>query len=422
MSIHRSRRHIAPVDATCSAPEARERRGFAIPMVILIIVFLTVTIAAAYTATSSELTTNLAQRGESKSYMVAQAGLENFLARRNENGFCTTCGIPPLVTYESTRVAMPGGYADVVAQRVRVATDKRPAIYLLRSRGYDTVSKSISGAALRSSIAAFGGDSTRASRTVAQLVYWNVNQVNVLSGWTSTSGLDKNGSSGTISGVDSCHKKPTVAGIAVPDGDYGTNPNFQPGGQPPVQYLGSQAQANASVKIDWEGIVTGNRIQADYVFATAAAATSGWPTSAMNGGAYPVIRVNDNFTRPSSGGQGTLIVMGNLTMSGNNLWHGILLVGGKMDSNGNGTVQGATMSGLNTLLKTPTSTPVPGTSLAQAQAIFAGGASLTNNPGNATANGTKTFQYDSCEVAKAAGGLASYSVYPNAWMDNFVTY
>jgi len=25
-------------------------------------------------------------------------------------------------------------------------------------------------------------------------------------------------------------------------------------------------------------------------------------------------------------------------------------------------------------------------------------------------------------VAKAASGLASYSVYPNAWMDNFVTY
>jgi hypothetical protein len=421
MSIHESLRPTAPVVATPPAPDARDRRGFAIPMVILIIAFLTVTIAAAYTATSSELTTNLAQRGESKSYMVAQAGLENFLARRNENGFCASCGIPPLVTYESTRVAMPGGYADVVAQRIRIATDKRPAIYLLRSHGIDTASKSIAGAALRSSMVAFGADSTRASRTVAQLVYWNVNQVNVLSGWTSTSGLNKNGSSGTISGVDNCGKKPTVAGIAVPDGDYGSNPNFTPAGNPPVQYLGTQAAANAAVKVDWEGIVTGNRIQADYVFATASAATSGWPTSAMQGSNYPVIRVNDDFTLPSAGGQGTLIVMGNLTMSGNNLWHGILLVGGMMTSNGNGTVSGATMSGLNTLLKTSTTTP-PGNSLALAQAIFAGGTNLTNNPANATANGTKTFQYDSCEVSKAAGGLATFSVYPNAWMDNFVTY
>ena len=65
-----------------------------------------------------------------------------------------------------------------------------------------------------------------------------------------------------------------------------------------------------------------------------------------------------------------------------------------MTSNGNGTVAGATMSGLNTLFNA--------TQLAAAQAKSA--ATLTNNPANATANGTKTFQYNSCEVAKAAGG------------------
>ena len=68
----------APVNAMHVARTTRERRGFALPMAILVIAFLTVSIAAAYTATSSELTTNMAQRGESKAYMVAQAGLENF--------------------------------------------------------------------------------------------------------------------------------------------------------------------------------------------------------------------------------------------------------------------------------------------------------------------------------------------------------
>jgi hypothetical protein len=418
MKTHAFWRSTAPVDATVPAPTRRERRGFAIPMVILIIAFLTVTIAASYTATSSELTTTVAQRGESKAYMVAQAGLENFIARRNENGFCALCGTPPATAYESTTVTLPGGYAVVVAQEIRTGTDKRPGIYLLRSKGIDTSGTVITGAAMQSSFSRFGNaDSTRASRTVAQLVYWNVNQVNVLSGWTSTSGLDKNGSSGTISGVDACGKKPAVAGIAVPDGDYGSNGNFTPAGNPPVQYLGSQAAANAAVKIDWDGVVNGNRIQADYTFATAGAATAGW--NSIDWGSapnlkYPVIRVNDNFTLPDAGGQGTLIVMGNLTMSGNNLWHGILLVGGMMTSNGNGTVTGATMSGLNTVL-----TPAQ---LAAAQTKAAGGTTLSNNPPNATANGTKTFQYDSCEVAKSAGGLASYSVYPNAWMDNFVTW
>jgi choice-of-anchor A domain-containing protein len=127
-----------------------------------------------------------------------------------------------------------------------------------------------------------------------------------------------------------------------------------------------------------------------------------------------VIRVNGDFTLPSSGGQGTLIVMGNLTISGNNMWHGILLVGGQLTSNGNGTMMGATMSGLNTIF-----TPAQRDS---AQALAAAGTTISTNPANATANGTKTYQYDSCEVSKAAGGLASYSVFPNAWMDNFVTY
>jgi hypothetical protein len=413
-------RTTAPALTTDPRP-ARERRGFALPLAILIIAFLTVTISAAYTATSSELTTSTAQRGESKAYMVAQAGLENFMARRNENGFCPMCTavnglVPPATTYESTTVGLPGGLAYVVAQRIRQGTDKRPAIYLLRSRGVDTSSRAITGSTIKN-----GVNMAKAERTVAQLVYWNINQVNVLSGWTSTSGLDKQGSSGTISGVDACGKKAAVAGIAVPDGDYGVNGNFTPAGNPPVQYLGTQQQANDAVKIDWNGIVNGNRIQADYTYTTAGAATSAWASIDWGtSGAlkYPVIRVNDNFTLPSQGGQGTLIVMGNLTMSGNNLWKGILLVGGQMTSNGNGTVTGATMSGMNTLLKT---TPVGSSELDKAKALNPA-AGFTSTPANATANGTKTFQYDSCEVAKAAGGLASYSVYPNAWMDNFVTY
>jgi hypothetical protein len=403
---------------TAPALERRARKGFALPMAILALAFLTVTIAAAYAATSAERTTNDSQRTESKAYMIAQAGLENFMARRNEtrpNGtkWCALCGAPPVTAYESTTVALSTGYAVVVAQRIRTGDNNRPAIYLLRSRGVDTSSFSI-----------LGGLKTRTSqqseRTVAQIVYWNVNQVNVLSGWTATNGLDKMGSSGTISGFDnnlgtdpSCPPKHAdVAGIAVPDGDYSATGNWRADGNPPVQTLGNQAQTNAAVKIDWSGIINGNRIQPDYVFANGAAATSGWPVAKFSSGAYPVVRVNGDFTLPSSGGQGTLIVMGNLSISGNNMWRGIILVGGQMTSNGNGTMLGATMSGLNT-----TFSPAQRDS-----AQLLSSSPIVTNPPNATANGTKTYQYDSCQVSKAAGGLASYSVYPNAWMDNFVTY
>lgn len=395
------------------AGEPRARNGFALPMAILVIAFLTVTIAVAYAATSAERLTNDSQRTESKAYMIAQAGLESFMARRNEPGFCKVCGLPPAVTFESTYVPLKTGIAYVVARQLRPGDLTKPAIYLLRSRGVDTSSNSIRGG-LKSA--------QQAERTVAQLVYWNVNQVNVLSGWTSTSGLNKMGSSGTISGVDNNAGTATgcpahhadVAGIAIPSGDYSVNGNFTPQGNPPVQYLGTQQQTNDAVKIDWSGIINGNRIQPDYTFASASAATAGWPNAAMTGTNYPVIRVNGDFTMPSSGGQGTLIVMGNLTISGNNMWHGILLVGGQLTSNGNGTMLGATMSGLNTIFTSAQRD--------SAQAIAGANATITTTPANALANGTKTYQYDSCEVSKAAGGLASYSVYPNAWMDNFVTY
>jgi len=404
-------RHSATTAGSAEARPARD--GFALPLAILVMAFLTITIAAAYAATSSEVVTNSAQRGESRASMLAQAGLENFMARRNEVGFCTTCGFPPTVVYESTKVALPGGHAWVVAQRVRTATDTRPAIYFLRAHGIDTVN-----VVSASTLTAGNINNSKAERVVGQLVYWNVNQVNVLSGWTALNGLSKEGSAGTISGVDACSaadggNKPTVAGIAVPNDDY-TTKKFDPIGEPPIKYLGTQEQANAAAKLDWNGIVNGNRIQPDYTFQTAAAATAGWPVTsfAANLNWYPVIRVNDNFTLPSTGGRGTLIVMGNLIMDGNNLWNGILLVGGQMISNGNGTVQGATMSGLNEMLTT--------TQLAEAQLKTS--AVLSSDPPAAQANGTKTFQYNSCDVAKAAGGLASYSVYPNAWMDNVVTY
>lgn len=406
MRIHRSERHDTSTPAGLAPRERKARHGFALPMAILVIAFLTVTLAAAYAATTAEQMTNNSQRGESRAYMIAQAGLESFMARRNEPGFCQVCGFPPTVAVESTTVALKAGVAYVTARRVRVANDKRPAIYLIRSRGVDTSATGISGSAILG-----GRDKQYAERTVAQLVYWNVNQVQVLSSWTSVNGLDKTGSAGTISGVDNCGKKSTVAGIAVPTDDYSANGNFTPTGDPPIQYLGTQSQTNASIKIDWAGILTTDRIQPDYTFSSGDEALANWPNFS-DPNYYPVIRVNGDLVLSNQGGRGTLIVMGNLTITGDNLWQGIVMVGGKMTSDGNNTMLGAMISGLNEIL-----TPEE---LAAANAISS--TTLVANPDPALAKGTKTFQYDSCEVAKAASGLASYSVYPNAWMDNFTTY
>jgi hypothetical protein len=79
------------------------------------------------------------------------------------------------------------------------------------------------------------------------------------------------------------------------------------------------------------------------------------------------------------------------------MWRGIILVGGVLTSNGNNTVQGAVMSGLNMLL---------GQTVAE------------SNVGN----GTKTYEYNSCYVASSLAALSQLQPVNNAWADNWAGY
>jgi hypothetical protein len=74
----------------------------------------------------------------------------------------------------------------------------------------------------------------------------------------------------------------------------------------------------------------------------------------------------------------------------------VILIGGDLTSNGNNGVSGATVSGLNVKLGTyvPTS----------------------------TANGTKTYQYNSCQVARATTTMGGLVTLGNTWVDNWVEY
>jgi type II secretory pathway component PulK len=64
------------------------RKGFALPMSILVIAVLTAAIAAAFSSTNAEYTTNAAQRSENRAYNLAETGLERFMVLRSTTGFC----------------------------------------------------------------------------------------------------------------------------------------------------------------------------------------------------------------------------------------------------------------------------------------------------------------------------------------------
>jgi hypothetical protein len=69
-------------------------------------------------------------------------------------------------------------------------------------------------------------------------------------------------------------------------------------------------------------------------------------------------------------------------------------------ANGEFGVQGATVSGLNSLL--------PGY--------------VDGSIDNSTANGTKKYYYNSCEVAKATTTMGALVTLRNTWVDNWVEY
>ena len=355
-----------------------ERRGFAIPFAILVIAVLTIMLAGGFSLVSAERRSVSDQKSQISAFRIAEQGLEIYLVRRDSLylGDPAYTKIPG--AKDSVRITMPGGYADVSLTRLRPPTGSQSGLYIARSKGTET--------------AGVYAGTPQGVRTVAQYVLWESAPMQVLAGWLALSGLQKNGAAGTLSGVDLCKDSAAVAGVVVPVNPGYTGKTTAVSGSPAIDSVPPD-----SVHIDWNGIVN-----AGIITPTITIPGASWPTAAMTAAYadttstyYPVIRVNGDFTLPSSG-TGLLIVTGNLTINGSDGWRGVLLVGGDITSNGNNGISGATVSGLN--VKLGTYVPV------------------------STANGTKTYQYNSCEVAKATMGSGALVTLRNTWVDNWVEY
>ena len=360
-------------------PNNAERRGFAIPTAILVIVTLTIMVAGGFSLVSAERRSVADQKSQISAFRIAEQGLELFLVRRDSllaghPGFSHVPGATP----DTAVIPMTGGVATVTLTRLRPVRGSQSGLYVARSRGVETVG-------------AYAG-TPQGVRTVAQYVLWEPAPMQVLAGWTALSGYQQNGAAGTLGGIDLCKDSAAVAGVVVP-----VNPGYTGKtiavGDPPIDSV-----APDSVAIDWNGIVNLNSITP-----TITIPPGSWPTAALqaayadsNSTYYPIIRINQAaFTLPSSG-RGMIIATGNVTINGSTGWYGVLLVGGDIISNGTNGIQGATVSGLNVKL----GTYVP----------------------SSTGNGTKNYSYNSCEVAKTTTTMGALVTLRNTWVDNWVEY
>jgi hypothetical protein len=345
----------------------RGRRGFALPTAILVILVMSIMIAAGFAIVSAERRSVSDQKSQISAFEIAEQGLELFLVRR-DSLLPNASKIPG--AKDSVRMTFVNGYADVSLTRLRPVQGTLSGLYVVRSRGVETVG-------------AYAG-SPQGVRTVAQYVLWEPAPMQVLAGWTALSGLDKNGQAGTLGGYDQCGDSATIAGVAVP-----LNPGYT-GDSTAVDSISTITMDD--VKIDWASIVNGNAIQP-----TITIPGGSWPSSTQWADTtfYPIIRVNGDYAPPSSG-RGMLIVTGALTLNGSVGWKGVLLVGGDIVSNGINGISGATVSGLNVKL----GTYVP----------------------SSVGNGTKSYNYNSCEVSKATSPAGALVTLRNTWVDNWVEY
>ena len=351
----------------------RNRAGFAIPAAILVIGVLSITLAAGFSLVIAERRGVDDQKAQISAFVLAEQGLQMFFVRRDSLGYRS---IPPAAKEGPVRLYMNGGYADVQLDRVRPPQGSLAGLYVVRSRGVQT-----KGAV---------GGTPNGVRTVAQYASWEPANIEVLAGWTAISGIKKNGNSGTFLGQDACQDSVAVAGVAVPQ-----VPGFnQPGTADSVDYIAkTPQQAALEVLVRWRGITDGSALTPQYTIPPDAVPSFADTTF------YPVIKViGDAGSSGFNNGRGVLIVTGNLdTGSGATFnWKGLVLVGRDITGNGNNYIQGAIISALNVKL----------------------GENVAIN----VVNGTKQYQYNSCELAKALMSLGALIPLPNTWVDNWVEY
>jgi hypothetical protein len=177
-------------------------------------------------------------------------------------------------------------------------------------------------------------------------------------------------------------------------GKGGSPPGFS--GNPAIDSTKTPTQMFQDMGINagvWQGLRDGTFAEADYVVST-----DGYPTFGTDVAAdeWPVIVIDQSSygINPAQSGRGTLVVYGDLDISGSFSWDGLILVGGEVISNGNNHIQGSVIAGLNLLL---------------------GG-----SPGDVElGNGSWDYGYHSCNVLNALKGIGWPVEEPGTWYEEF---
>lgn len=318
----------------------RRERGFILATTLLVITLLTVMLTAAFVMISAEFRTTNASYAASRSLNLAQAGLQSYFSYSHSLSSAS---------YDSTNYTFSGGYAQVVARQMHDSTAALRELWIVYSTGVDTTR----------TLANQG----TGKRVVAQLAYLENGTVPARAPMVAINGDSMLGSGpNPIDGNNrtgaSCTGKPSgwaddTLGLTVGGAtgyynggtDYSAFP--RPTGDnitPSVEILVSPSAVLDSTRIDWEKL-TGGSYTADY--------SNSWP--AFGASSYQTHYFTGDAVVPSGGLlRGMLIVEGDVTLSNDAHWDGIILAGGRLITPTGSTteyiIHGMIITGLNLAL------------------------------------------------------------------------
>jgi hypothetical protein len=367
-------------------------RGFVLATTLLVTTLLTVMLAAAFLLVSAEQRTTDNSFGTARALALAQAGLQNYFSQNR--------GLADSSVYDSVRIPLVLGYADVVATKVRPgggASGSPLALWVVKSAGVATSPVQVG--------------QTQGARVIAQFAQLNLGVLPARAALVTLNGVAVTGNPTDpypLSGEDFapgiCTGNPggpaaDTFGVSVPGTRYtdvGTTPPTSRYGIATVETYGTYSRLYDSTHVDWADLLGGNFIP-DYTIPPAP-----WPAPGNTD--RLVGYIDGDVTLPavpggSPGMRGMLVVKGNVQVSNYAHWDGIILAGGYLSAPPGASylLHGMVVTGLNRAL---------------GQTV----------PADTVQRGQVHFQWSWCYVHTAVGSLSSLVPVTNGWADTWTTY
>jgi type II secretory pathway pseudopilin PulG len=357
-------------------------RGFVLPTTLLVTTLLTVMLTAAFILVSAEYRTTDNSLATARALTLAQSGLQNyFAANRNLNRSST---------YDSTRYLLAGGYANVVARRLRDSSSAGLALWVVRSAGFSTDP--------------LQPGQVQGRRVVAQLAVFNSGVLPARAAMVAANGVKMLATGANpITGMDAnfCPADQDTFGLTVPVGGYSDSatggwkppPSGDPSGIEPA--FGDASAVIDSTRIDWAQVLGGQYVP-DYSVTSPCLhsmqlSSTNFYAGFCNGNAVLTGRR-----------YGLLVVTGNITLGSGVHWDGILVAGGRLltptSSSSQYTVHGMVITGLN---------------LSQDSTV---GENMIRR------GGSRAIQWASCYTGPSINTLSSLVPIRGAWLDTWTTY